>query len=158
MFDRTQMSMGYIGKRSGDAGVWSRDRSQEGRRARRPSAAPQGRSPVMRLEAVAGIGSLARVSQDNGAQDTRSVRQRDILQTLRETRQVDVPELAQRFGVSGMTIRRDLAELDEAGQLHRVHGGATIRRAPAYGSRTSVQAGEKAAIARAAAQLVEPGA
>ena len=55
-----------------------------------------------------------------------------------------------------MTIRRDLAELEEAGQLHRIHGGATVRRAPAYGSRASVQAMEKAAIARTVAQLVGP--
>src|SRR6185369_3792782 len=71
----------------------------------------------------------------------------DILSTLQQDRQVDVTELAQRFGVSGMTIRRDLAELDEAGQLQRVHGGAIIRRAPAYGSRASTRAPEKAAIA-----------
>src|SRR6476646_5253621 len=103
-------------------------------------------------------GSVARVSQVNGAEDARSVRQRDIIRMLQETRQVDVADLVQRFGVSGMTIRRDLAELDEAGQLHRVHGGAIIRRAPAYGSRASIQAGEKDAIARGVAALVEPGA
>jgi DeoR/GlpR family transcriptional regulator of sugar metabolism len=113
----------------------------------------------MKGEAVALTGSLARVSQqDSGAEDARSARQRDILKTLQQTRQVDVTELAQRFGVSGMTIRRDLAELDEAGQLHRVHGGAIIRRAPAYGSRAATRATEKAAIARAVARLVEPGA
>jgi DeoR/GlpR family transcriptional regulator of sugar metabolism len=112
----------------------------------------------MKLEAVAGPGSVARVSQESGVEDARSVRQRDILKTLQQTRQVDVTALAQRFGVSGMTIRRDLAELDEAGQLQRVHGGAIIRRAPAYGSRASTRVAEKAAIARVVAQLVEPGA
>src|SRR4029450_2393571 len=110
----------------------------------------------MRLEAVAGPGSVAHVSQDNGANDARSARQRAILKTLQQTRQVDVTELAQRFGVTGMTIRRDLAELDEGGQLQRIHGGAIIRRAPAYGSRASTRAPEKAAIARAVARLVEP--
>jgi DeoR/GlpR family transcriptional regulator of sugar metabolism len=112
----------------------------------------------MKLEAVAGPGSVARVSQESGVEDARSVRQRDILKTLQQTRQVDVTALAQRFGVSGMTIRRDLAELDEAGQLQRVHGGAIIRRAPAYGSRASTRVAEKAAIARVVARLVEPGA
>ena len=112
----------------------------------------------MSREAAVGTGSLARVSQDNGAEDSRRARQREILKTLQHTRQVDATELAQRFGVSGMTIRRDLAELDEAGQLQRVHGGAIIRRAPAYGSRSSIRAPEKAAIARAVAHLVEPGA
>jgi len=115
------------------------------------------RSPIMRLEAVT-AGSVARMSQVNGAEDARTARQRDIVRTLQQTRQVDVGELAQRFGVSGMTIRRDLAELDEAGQLHRVHGGAIIRRAPAYGSRASTRATEKAAIARSVAQIVAPGA
>jgi len=111
----------------------------------------------MRREGVLASSSVARVSRDNGAEDARSARQREILETLQQTRQVDVTDLAQRFGVSGMTIRRDLAELEDAGQLHRVHGGATIRRAPAYGSRSSVRAPEKAAIARAVAELVEPG-
>jgi DeoR/GlpR family transcriptional regulator of sugar metabolism len=110
------------------------------------------------MELMRGAGSVARVSRDDGAEDARSLRQRDILKTLQQTRQVDVTELAQRFGVSGMTIRRDLAELDDAGQLHRVHGGAIIRRAPAYGSRASTRAPEKAAIARVVAELVEPGA
>jgi len=112
----------------------------------------------MSLGAGPGAGSVARVSEVNGTEDTRTARQRDILETLRQTRQVDVTELAQRFGVTGMTIRRDLAELDEAGLLQRVHGGAIIRRAPAYGSRASTRVSEKAAIARAVAHLVEPGA
>src|SRR6478609_8891037 len=111
----------------------------------------------MNLAAVS-AGSVTRVSQVNGVEDARSVRQRDIIRMLQEIRQVDVNDLVQRFGVTGMTIRRDLAELEDAGQLHRVHGGATIRRAPAYGSRASVQEAEKAAIARAVAKLVEPGA
>jgi DeoR/GlpR family transcriptional regulator of sugar metabolism len=111
----------------------------------------------MRPTAVT-AGSVARMSLVNGAEDARSARQRDIVRALQKTGQVDVNELAQRFGVSGMTIRRDLAELEDAGQLHRVHGGAIIRRAPAYGSRASTRATEKAAIARRVAQLVPPGA
>ena len=111
----------------------------------------------MRTRAVTASSSVAAVLRDNGAGDARSARQDDILRTLQQTRQVDVAVLAQRFGVSGMTIRRDLAELDEAGHLHRVHGGAVIRRAPAYGSRSSTRAAEKSTIARAVADLVAPG-
>jgi DeoR/GlpR family transcriptional regulator of sugar metabolism len=111
----------------------------------------------MRTRAVTASSSVAGVLRDNGAGDARSARQDDILRTLQQTRQVDVAELAQRFGVSGMTIRRDLAELDAAGHLHRVHGGAVIRRAPAYGSRSSTRAAEKSTIARAVADLVAPG-
>ena len=89
----------------------------------------------MRPTAVT-AGTVARMSQVNGAEDARSARQRDIVKTLQQTRQVDVGDLAQRFGVSGMTIRR----------------------APAYGSRASIRATEKATIARGVAQLVPPGA
>lgn len=66
-----------------------------------------------------------------------------------------------RLGVSSATIRRDLAELDDAGLLRRVHGGA----APAlpveidrpYEEAADDAASEKARIARAAARLVRDG-
>lgn len=98
------------------------------------------------------------VTTVTGADDARRARQRDIVETLQHTHQVDVNELARRFGVSGMTIRRDLAELDQAGQVHRVHGGATVRRAPAYGARATTRAPEKTAIARTVADLIPEGA
>lgn len=88
------------------------------------------------------------VAQDE-TEPVRNSRQRAILSALQEARQVDVNTLAERFGVSGMTIRRDLAELDPAGLLDRVHGGAVPRRAPAYGSRSSTMTSEKSKIARA---------
>ncbi|MEV0597701.1 DeoR/GlpR family DNA-binding transcription regulator [Streptomyces sp. NPDC050315] len=97
------------------------------------------------------------MAQDE-VETVRSSRQRDILKALQEAGQVDVKALAERFGVTGMTIRRDLAELDQAGLLHRVHGGAVPRRAPAYGSRSSTMMPEKARIATAVADLVGPGA
>ena len=97
------------------------------------------------------------VAQDE-MEPVRNSRQRAILSALQEFRQVDVNTLAERFGVSGMTIRRDLAELDQAGLLDRVHGGAVPRRAPAYGSRSSTMMREKSKIARAVADLVRPGA
>lgn len=97
------------------------------------------------------------VAQDE-TEPVRNSRQRAILSALQEARQVDVNTLAERFGVSGMTIRRDLAELDPAGLLDRVHGGAVPRRAPAYGSRSSTMTSEKSKIARAVADLVKPGA
>jgi DeoR/GlpR family transcriptional regulator of sugar metabolism len=135
------------------------------RRGREPPALPwngqllHGPSTVGAAEEPVELaGTVMRVLHPIGGEDARAARQRDIVQTLQRTQQVDVTELAQRFGVSGMTIRRDLAELDEAGQLHRVHGGAVIRRAPAYGFRASVRTTEKSAIARAVAGLIEPGA
>lgn len=88
----------------------------------------------------------------------RAARHRAILATLQEARQVDVTELAERLGVSGMTIRRDLAELDRGGRLHRVHGGAVPRRAPEFDARATSMAAEKARIAAAVGELVGPGA
>lgn len=39
-------------------------------------------------------------------------------------------DLAQDYGVSGETIRRDLQELDEAGAIRRTYGGAVRNQAP----------------------------
>ncbi|SOD63585.1 DNA-binding transcriptional regulator, LacI/PurR family [Streptomyces zhaozhouensis] len=51
-------------------------------------------------------------------------RQELLLRELRASGAVRVAELAARFGVSAGTIRRDLAELAELGQLTKVRGGA----------------------------------
>lgn len=53
-------------------------------------------------------------------------RQRVILDTLEETGRVRVGQLAERLAVSPMTIRRDLTDLENAGLLVRVHGGAVL--------------------------------
>ncbi|MFF1822242.1 substrate-binding domain-containing protein [Kribbella sp. NPDC058245] len=47
-----------------------------------------------------------------------------ILRSLRRHGRLRVNELAAELGVSAITVRRDLAELDGAGLLRRVHGGA----------------------------------
>ncbi len=47
-----------------------------------------------------------------------------ILETLRDEGRVLVGSLATRIGVSEMTIRRDLSELETAGIVTRTHGGA----------------------------------
>ncbi|PRY20647.1 DeoR family transcriptional regulator [Aliiruegeria haliotis] len=55
-----------------------------------------------------------------------SFRQTDILALARQEGKVTVEDLAERFSVSLQTIRRDLTELAESGQLERVHGGAML--------------------------------
>jgi DeoR/GlpR family transcriptional regulator of sugar metabolism len=84
-------------------------------------------------------------------------RHRAILAALQRRREVDVAALARDLGVSDMTIRRDLAALDRGGQLHRVHGGAVPRRAPAHASRATTMAGAKARIADTVVGLLGPG-
>ncbi len=83
-----------------------------------------------------------------------SLRQTEILGIARAEGRVVVEGLADRFGVTVQTIRRDLSELAEAGQLDRVHGGAIIRSGVAnigYEERRSLNAEAKAAIGRACA-------
>ena len=51
-------------------------------------------------------------------------RRQSILSLLQEHGRVDVPQLAERFAVSAVTIRTDLNYLDGKGLLVRSHGGA----------------------------------
>ncbi len=47
-------------------------------------------------------------------------------------------ELAEHFGVSEMTVRRDLQELSQEGLLHRQHGGASPARQPHQPDRNEI--------------------
>ena len=81
-----------------------------------------------------------------------------ILQALEAQGSVSVSDLATRFGVSMETIRRDLKALAEEGRLVTVHGGAhRLTNEPSLSRRTIDNAEGKAAIGRAAAELVEEG-
>ncbi len=50
----------------------------------------------------------------------------EILEIARREGKVSVEGLAEHFGVTLQTIRRDLTNLAEAGKLERVHGGAVL--------------------------------
>jgi DeoR/GlpR family transcriptional regulator of sugar metabolism len=52
------------------------------------------------------------------------LRRRHILGELANTGVVEARDLSARFGVSAITIRRDLEIMDQQGQLTRVRGGA----------------------------------
>jgi DeoR family glycerol-3-phosphate regulon repressor len=86
-----------------------------------------------------------------------SFRQTEILEIARSDGRVVVEVLAERFGVTLQTIRRDLGELAEAGLLDRVYGGAVIRGGVAnigYEDRRRLNDAAKAAIARACARTI----
>jgi DeoR/GlpR family transcriptional regulator of sugar metabolism len=51
-------------------------------------------------------------------------RRRRITGLLAEEGRLSVAELAERFGVTDVSIRRDLVALEDEGELRRVHGGA----------------------------------
>ncbi len=89
-------------------------------------------------------------------------RQALILERVRDTGAVRVAELARDLAVSDMTVRRDLEILHEHGLLEKVHGGATALSGlasfePGFTAKSALQRSEKAAIAAAAAERVEPG-
>ena len=61
-----------------------------------------------------------------GSLMSQAFRHPEILEIARREGKVTVEGLADRFGVTLQTIRRDLSELAEAGRLERVHGGAIL--------------------------------
>jgi len=97
------------------------------------------------------------------AQDSLALeeRRRRILGLIQERAQVTVAELAERFTVSAVTIRTDLAALDAVGAVLRIHGGAMRRRdsddVPIDVKQTLHRA-EKVRIATAATELIRDGA
>ena len=77
----------------------------------------------------------------------------------RDAGRVGVDELAQRFGVTPQTIRRDLNDLCGQRLLTRVHGGAMVASGVqnlAYEARRLVAQPHKRLIGEAAARLVPP--
>lgn len=94
-----------------------------------------------------------------------SGRRSRIVEYVEKSDGARVDDLADRFGVSRATIRRDLTRLHEEGLIERAHGGATPKRHGRIGgmmeppilSRSSIQPEEKRAIGELAAKFVEDG-
>ena len=88
-------------------------------------------------------------------------RRQAIMDILMETGSASVEDLAGRFVVSKMTVHRDLDDLEQAGLLRKVHGGASIQSSPQFESdfryREKIAAEEKRRLAQHAATLIEPG-
>jgi DeoR/GlpR family transcriptional regulator of sugar metabolism len=87
-------------------------------------------------------------------------RREAIVRRLRTEGKVRAAALAQDFSVSLDTVRRDLAELADAGLLRRVHGGAlppTAPGPPEFEARVGLNLASKRAVAEAAASLVADG-
>jgi DeoR/GlpR family transcriptional regulator of sugar metabolism len=87
-------------------------------------------------------------------------RQEQMLQFIQAHKRTTVDELMAHFGVSPATVRRDLDALEKQGKVRRFRGGAMLGQAPPELpalQRAEEQAGEKARIGKAAAQLVADG-
>lgn len=87
-------------------------------------------------------------------------RQQEIVARARRAGRVGVAELAHALAVTSETIRRDLSQLEQAGLVRRVHGGAlSIERQtlePEVLERSLANVTEKRAIAERALEELPP--
>lgn len=91
----------------------------------------------------------------------KAERQQQILAAVLASGTLTVTELAEQFGVSEITIRRDLDELYESGQVERIRGGvrppAREEPEPPVVNRQRENIAEKRAIAQVASELIADG-
>jgi DeoR/GlpR family transcriptional regulator of sugar metabolism len=90
----------------------------------------------------------------------KTERQQRILAELRLSPHVRISELAERFGVSTETVRRDVDLLSEKGLVSRAYGGAApapMALQPSFGERAEAHLEERMRIAELAATLPQPG-
>jgi DeoR family transcriptional regulator, aga operon transcriptional repressor len=88
----------------------------------------------------------------------RRRRLNQILSTVVDRGQIDVPSLAGEFGVSQATIRRDLETLQDQRLVARTHGGATVHAAfndMPLSYKTTQDLAEKQRIARFALRFLD---
>jgi len=81
-------------------------------------------------------------------------RLRRLTEQMRAAGSVSIPEAATELGVSEMTIRRDLAELEERGAARRVRGGAVPIGPQTFAERHQTRARAKGQIASKLAELL----
>ena len=89
-------------------------------------------------------------------------RRRAVLDLINQEGRVLVKDLAQRFGTSQVTIRKDLEVLHSQGAIYRTHGGALPVRTgalldPSLREKEKLHRKEKLRIGAAAARLVQEG-
>ncbi len=94
-------------------------------------------------------------------QSRQQERQRAICEAVMAEGAIRIEQVAERFGISVMTAHRDLDELEGRGLLRKNRGVASAMSTALVESsdvyRASRQLAEKAAIAQAALEFVEPG-
>lgn len=88
-------------------------------------------------------------------------RRRELMNMLARRQSLSITEAARRFGVNGMTIRRDLKMLQDSGAVLRCYGGAVAAQRItfefAFDERHRGHLAEKRRIGEAAAELLEDG-
>src|SRR4051794_16687420 len=103
---------------------------------------------------------IARRRSDENPGVLAETRRRQIAERMRATGAITVAELEAHFGVSPMTARRDLAELERRGIVRRTHGGAVLPTISAhedsFARRLSLRVAEKTRLAAAAVDMLSP--
>lgn len=88
-------------------------------------------------------------------------RRRRLVHLVEEQGSVSIAELTEALGVSHMTVRRDIRQLEEAGRVVSVSGGVALPSRIALDATHQAKLGlhpaEKEAIAARAVELVRPG-
>jgi DeoR family transcriptional regulator of aga operon len=109
--------------------------------------------------------SAANEPQENAESGTQMLieeRRQHILGLIQRHGRVLVEELSQTLGISRITIRKDLDELQRRGFLQRTHGGALLPKTgtlfdPSLKEKEGQHSEEKERIALAAVKLVQEG-
>jgi DeoR family transcriptional regulator, deoxyribose operon repressor len=96
----------------------------------------------------------------------RQTRLEAILSAVIQANSTTIRDLTEKYGLSEMTIRRDIEVLEQAGLIHSYRGGVIVAERHARAARTlsyslaaaeAEHVAEKRAIARRAASHLEPG-
>ena len=85
------------------------------------------------------------------------IRHTKILNILNKKKKVTVIELSESLGVSEVTIRKDLSQLEKSGFLKREHGYATMVSSDDVSNRLSFNYDVKLRIAQKALETIEDG-
>lgn len=113
--------------------------------------------PAAASAAVAHVGSGSAEHRPASASDRRE----RIAGLIEQSGRVSVMDLAERFGVTDVSIRRDLTVLEDAGRLRRVHGGAVTAarggRDSGYRVRLREHRDAKSRIGALAATMIRAG-
>ena len=107
-------------------------------------------------------GTMASDQLASGSRQSRQFeRQRAVTELVISEGSVRIEDVAERFGVSLMTVHRDLDMLESRGILRKTRGVATATSTSVIESsdvyRSNRQAAEKEALAVAAMDYIEPG-
>lgn len=102
------------------------------------------------------------VDEDGASRlDRQAARRNAITDAVMSAGSLRIADLAERFGISTMTVHRDLDELEARGLLRKDRGVATalstvlVESSDLY--RSSRELAEKKSLARAAFEMIEPG-